>query len=82
MNGIGIRTIDLIIDSKISTEGASSQSMMELKREQNNTPPPSPITSSIVFAAVRSAIAPFSIPQHIAVSIYDKFYFTTMHQVI
>ena len=31
--------IDLIVDSKISTEDASSQSMMVSKREQNNNPP-------------------------------------------
>ena len=31
--------IDLIVDRKISTEGASSQSMMGSKREQSNNPP-------------------------------------------
>ena len=69
--------IDLIEDRKISTEGASSQSMMGSKRENNNNPPPpptTPITSAVVFAAVRGAIAPFSIPWGIPVSIYDKVY--------
>ena len=45
---------------------------MGSKREQNNTPPP--ITSTIVFAAMRGAIATFSISKCIVVSIYDKVY--------